>query len=132
MGPARHIGKAVVRGINAEMLADGIGHGFCLHLLAGPALCAVFSRLLRFHVVELCVRHFMDQGLYRLHLTHILLNRNAVLAGMKVALGAALDIFKSNRHRAHCHNGIQELPITCDTAGKLRHTDGGQWLALRL
>ena len=114
------------------MLADGVGYGFCFHLLAGSALCAVFSRLLRFHVVELCVRHLMDQGLYRLHLAHIFLNRNAVLAGMKVSLGAALDIFKSNRHRARCRNGIQELPITCDAAAKLRYADGGQWLALRL
>ena len=45
------------------------------------------------------MRHLVNCGLDSLHLTHALLNGDAIFDDVKVSSGAVLDLFKFNGHR---------------------------------
>ena len=101
LGPACDIRKAVIRGLDSIVLADGIGNGFCLNLLAvSGKLWFLGGSLLWIDGVQLLVSHFMDCSLDGLRLTHILLNCDSVFNGVEVALRTGCDFFKCNGHRA--------------------------------
>ena len=81
------------------MLADGIGHAFGLHL-AGAAVRAVgLFRVVCVDGVQLSMGNLMDGCLDGLQLAHALLDGNAVVEQMKIAVRPALDVLKPDGHR---------------------------------
>ena len=46
------------------------------------------------------MRHFMDQRLDRLHLTHILLQSDAIFHRVEIALRAGCNLLEADRDRA--------------------------------
>ena len=97
--PPGHIAKGILGRVQPVMLADGIGHAFGLHL-AGAAVRAVgLFRGVRVDSVQLCMGNLMDGCLDGLQLAHALLDGNAVVEQMKVAVRPALDVLKPDGHR---------------------------------
>ena len=97
--PTGHIAKGIVGGVQPVVLADGIGHAFGLHL-AGAAVRAVgLFRVVRVDGVQLSMGNLMDGCLDGLQLAHALLDGNAVVEQMKIAVRPALDVLKPDGHR---------------------------------
>ena len=134
MGPACHIGKAVVSGINSVMLTYGEGHRFGLHLL----VISGKLRLQRIHLdcgvngVKLLVGHFVDRCFHSLHLTHAFLNGDAVLDGVEISLCSACDLLKTHRYRTGLLQCFEEHFILRHIAGQLIYTESGQRFSVGL
>ena len=97
--PPSHIAKGILGRVQPIVLADGIGHTFGLHL-AGAAVRAVgLFRVVWVDGVQLSMGNLMDGRLDGLQLAHALLNGNAVVEQMKVAVRPALDVLKPDGHR---------------------------------
>ena len=97
--PPGHIAKGILGCVQPVVLADGIGHAFGLHL-AGAAVRAVgLFRVVWVDGVQLCMGNLMDGCLDGLQLAHALLDGNAVVEQMKVAVRPALDVLKPDGHR---------------------------------
>ena len=81
------------------MLADGIGHAFGLHLAGAAVRAVALFRGVRVDGVQLSMGNLMDGCLDGLQLAHALLDGNAVVEQMKVAVRPALDVLKPDGHR---------------------------------
>ena len=127
MGPARHIGKAVVTGVDSVMLAHRECHGFRFHFLmiSGELRLRRICLCGRIGGMKLLVRHLMDRGLDGLHLAHPFLNGDAVLNRMKISLGSAVDLFETDRHRAGFFQGVKEHLILRHITGQFIHANRG-------
>ena len=114
------------------MLADGIGHAFRLHL-AGAAVRAVgLFRVVWVDGVKFGVGNFMDGRLDGLQLAHALLDGNAVVEQMKVAVRPALDVLKPDWHRGSLLQRLEKILVVLHTAGQFIHRNRGQRFALGL
>ena len=82
--------------------------------------------------MQLLVSHLMDQGLDGLDLAHPLLQGDALLQLMVVALGAALDVLKVHGHGAAAFQRGKHLLILLHRSAQLIHADGWQLPSLRL
>ena len=97
--PPGHIAKGIFGRVQPVVLADCISYAFGLHL-AGAAVRAVgLFRVGGVDGVQLCMGDLMDGCLDGLQLAHALLDGNAVVEQMKVAVRPALDVLKPDGHR---------------------------------
>ena len=130
--PPGHIAKGILGRVQPVMLADGIGHAFGLHL-AGAAVRAVgLFRVVWVDGVQLCMGNLMDGCLDGLQLAHALLDGNAVVEQMKIAVRPALDVLKPDGHRGSLLQRLEKILIVLHTAGKFIHRNGWQRFALGL
>ena len=132
--PTGHIAKGIVRCVQPVVLADGIRHAFSLHL-TGAAVGPV-SLLGGWGVlvdgVELGMGDLMDSRFQCLQLTHALVNGNPLFFQMVVAVCAALDVLKGNRHRRRLFQRGEKILILFHAAGQLGHGNVRDFLALGL
>ncbi len=138
VGPACHIGKAVVAGINAVVLTYREGHGLGLHLflISCELRLSGVRRFIRIFIwidgMELLMRHLMDGGLDGLHLTHVFLDSDAILHGVEISLGTALNLFKADRNRTGLFQRLEEHFVLRYIAGQLVYSDCRKGLSVRL
>ena len=132
--PTGHIAKGIVRCVQPVVLADGIRHAFGLHL-TGAAVWPV-SLFGGWGVlvdgVELGMGDLMDSRFQGLQLTHALVNGNPLFFQMVVAVCAALDVLKGNRHRRRLFQRGEKILILFHAAGQLGHGNVRDFLALGL
>ena len=116
------------------MLADGIRHAFGLHL-TGAAVWPV-SLFGGWGVLvdgmELGMGDLMDGRFQGLQFTHALVNGNPLFFQMVVAVCAALDVLKGNRHRRRLFQRGEKILILFHAAGQLGHGNVRDFLALGL
>ena len=130
--PPGHIAKGILGRVKPVMLADGIGHAFGLHL-AGAAVRAVgLFRVVWVDGVQLGMGNFVDSRLDGLQLAHALLDGNAVVEQMKVAVRPALDVLKPDGHRGCLLQCLEKILVVLHAAGKPIYRDRGQRFALGL
>jgi len=97
--PPGHIAKGILGRVQPVMLADCISYAFGLHL-AGAAVRAVgLFRVVGVDGVQLCMGNLVDGRFDGLQLAHALLDGNAVVEQMKIAVRPALDALKPDGHR---------------------------------
>ena len=111
------------------MLTHGIGNALSFNLFTVFGLLIIF---LGFQVMKLGMSHFMNCSLYCLDLTHAVIDSNAIVLNVKIALCTRLDILKSDRHRTCCLDCFKECLISFHTSGKLIYTDGWKWFTFCL
>lgn len=74
----------------------------------------------------------MDGRFQGLQLTHALVNGNPLFFQMVVAVCAALDVLKSNRHRRRLFQRGEKILILFHAAGQLGHGNVRDFFALGL
>jgi len=130
--PPGHIAKGILGRVQPIVLADGISHAFRLHL-AGAAVRAVgLFRVVGVDGVELGMSNLVDSRLDGLQLAHALLDGNAVVEQMKIAVRLALDVLKPDGHRGSLLQRLEKILIVLHAAGKFIHRNGWQRFALGL
>ena len=116
------------------MLAYGVGNAFCFHLAgtAAGAFLLLFRGRVQINVMQLGVGNLMDKGLYRLQLAFALIERNALLCIMVIAVCAAADPFKTNRDRRSLLQCLEKVLVLLDAARQRIHGNVRDLLAVGL
>ena len=122
LAPAGDIAETVLAGLDAVILADGVGDALGLHFL-GVAVF-LFGRLLvtgpgRFLlglgvVVQLAVGDLMDGGGNGLHLAHAFPDGDALLIRREKAVHVGSHRLNSQRHRRGPAQGLHESLVVLD------------------
>ena len=76
--------------------------------------------------------NFVDSRLDGLQLAHALLDGNAVVEQMKVAVRPALDVLKPDWHRGSLLQRLEKILVVLHAAGQFIHGNGRQRFALGL
>ena len=130
--PPGHITKGILGCVQPVVLADGIGHAFGLHLAGAAVRAAGLFRVVGVDGVQLGMGNFVDSRLDGLQLAHALLDGNAVVEQMKVAVRPALDVLKPDWHRGSLLQCLEKILVVLHAAGQFIHGDRGQRFALGL
>ena len=82
------------------MLADGIGNTLGLHLTGAPGRAAfLLLRRVQINIVQLGMGNLVDQRLYGLQFAFALVQRNALVLQMVIAVCAAFNLLKADGDR---------------------------------
>ena len=74
----------------------------------------------------------MDGGFQRLQFAHALVNGNALFLQVIIAVCAAFDLFKADRHGGSSFKGCEKVLVLLHVARQFVHTDIGKLFAFGL
>ena len=98
--PPGDVPKGIVRRIKPVVLADGISDAFRFDFAGTPVNTGLLFvlRRVQIYIVQLCVCDFMYRRFQGLNLAHALVNGNALVLQMVVAMRATRYLLKANRN----------------------------------
>ena len=132
-GPSGDVAQAVGAGLDAVILADGIGNAFRLHFL-----CVFIFRFGRFPicnpsgggellpltVVEHSVGDLMDGGAHCLHLAHALPDGDSLIVQAQKPVQALPQRLEHDRHRGRAPQGLHERLVLLHIPGQAGNKAG--------
>ena len=115
-------------------MADGISDAFRFDFAGTPVNTGLLFvlRRVQIYIVQLCVCDFMYRRFQGLNLAHALVNGNALVLQMVVAMRATRYLLKADRNRGSLFKGSEKIPVTLHVACQFVNGNVGKLFPLGL